>query len=186
MIVAISVACGAGTAALPMPNTWCRYSVVAADDAGRRDDADDQPDLLVERRRADQIAGLQILRRAAGLGGRDADDRADAERDRPVGVAGPAERDEHQAGEDQRRDGHPRDRVRRGADEAGDARRHGDEEEPEDDDQDRRQEIALHRHLRRDREEDREQQRSAEHEGGRQVALGAQRRRRAGARRRSP
>ena len=90
------------------------------------------------RRRADEVAGLQILRRAAGVRGRDADDGADAERDRRVAVAGPAERDEDQAGEDQRRDRHARNRVRRGADEAGDARRHRDEEEPEDDDRESR------------------------------------------------
>ena len=49
-----------------------------------RDHADDQADLLVERRRADDVAGLEILRRVAGVGGRDADDRADPERDRRV------------------------------------------------------------------------------------------------------
>src|SRR5207237_314154 len=83
-----------------------------------------------------------------------AHDRADAERDRPVGVAGPAERDEQQAREDQRRDGHARDRIRRGADEARDARRDGDEEKTEDDDEDRREEVALRRHPRRDRQKD--------------------------------
>ena len=66
----------------PMPNTRCRYSVVSADDERRGEHADDQPDLLVERRRADDVAGLEVLRRVAGVGRRDADDGADAERDR--------------------------------------------------------------------------------------------------------
>ena len=64
------------------PNTLCRYSVVKPMTNGRGDDADDQADLLVDRRRADDVAGLQILRRVAGVRGRDADDGADAERDR--------------------------------------------------------------------------------------------------------
>ena len=101
-------------------------------------DADDQADLLVDRRRADDVAGLEVLRGVAGVGGGDADDGADRQRHRRVDVAGPAERHEDQAGDDQRRDRHARDRVRRRADEAGDARRHGGEEEAEDDDEDRR------------------------------------------------
>ena len=83
-------------------------------DERRGDDADHQTELLIERRGADDVAGLEILRGVAGVRRGDADDGADAERDRPVDVAGPAERDEHQARDDQRRDGHARDRIRRG------------------------------------------------------------------------
>ena len=50
-----------------------------------------RPDLLLERRGADEIAGLEILRGGAGVGGGDADDGADHERHRLVGVAGPAD-----------------------------------------------------------------------------------------------
>ena len=157
-----------------------------ADDRGRRHDADDEAELLVVRCRADEISGLQVLRRAAGVGRGNADDGADADRDRAVGFAGPAERDKQQAREDQRRDRHPRNRIGRRADEARDARRDRDEQKPEHDDQNRREEIALHRHLRRQGEEDGEEQRPDEHEHGRDVALGAERRRAARADRRSP
>ncbi len=68
--------------------------------------ADDQADLLINRRRADQISSLQILRRPARVGGRDADDRADADRNRRINIAGPPQRDEEQAREDERRDRH--------------------------------------------------------------------------------
>ena len=155
MIVAISVACGAAIAADPIVNTRCRYSVVRPIDERRDDDADDQPDLLIERRGADDVAGLEILRGVAGVGRGDADHGADAERDRSVGVAGPAERDEQQAREDQRGDRHAGDRVRRRSDQPGDARRDDREEESEDDDQHGREHVALERHPRRDRQEQR-------------------------------
>ena len=48
-----------------------------ADDERRGDDANRQTQLLVDRRGADDVAGLQILRRVAGIGGADADDGAD-------------------------------------------------------------------------------------------------------------
>src|SRR6185436_20391659 len=111
---------------------------------------------------------------AAGVRGRDADDGADADRDGAVRIAGPADRDKEQTRQDQRGNGHARDRVRRGADETGDPRRHGDEEKPENDDEDGRQEIPLSRHPWREREKEREQERSAEYEDRRNVALGPQ------------
>ena len=55
-------------------------------------DADHQPDLLIDRRCADDVARLQILRRRAGVCGRDADQGAHAQGHRRVGVAGPAQR----------------------------------------------------------------------------------------------
>ena len=82
-------------------------------------------------------------------------------------VARPAERDEQQTGQDQRRDRHARDRIRRRSDQAGDARRDGREEEPEDDDQHGREDVALERHARRDRQEQGEQQRTDEHDAHR-------------------
>ena len=82
MIVAISVACGAASAAEPIAEDAVQVEGREADDERRGDDANDEPDLLIERRGADDVAGLQILRRVAGVGRGDADDRADAERDR--------------------------------------------------------------------------------------------------------
>ena len=126
MIVAISVACGAGSAGEPMPNTLVQVERRHADDERRGDDADDRA----------RSAGRAAWRRRCS---RSSDPATCRRRWRPrcrrprrrtiaigrVDVAGPAERDEDQAGQDQRRDRHARDRVRRGADEAGDARRHG-------------------------------------------------------------
>ena len=139
-------------------------------------DADDQPDLLIDRRRADDVAGLEILRGAAGVGGRDADDRADADA-RRARSASPVQPSATKigAGQDQRRDRHARDRVRRGADEAGDARRDGHEEEAEDDDEQRREEVALRRHASaRSPGTTPSSERAAEHDDQREVALGAQ------------
>ena len=149
----------------------CEHGV--ADDERRGDDADRQAHLLIDRRRADDVAGLQVLRGVAGIRRADADDRADRQRDRPVDIARPAERDEDHARDDQRRDRHAGDRVRRGADQAGDARRDRGEEEAEEHDEDRDEDVALRRQAGRDREEDREQQRAAEHDRHRHVALGA-------------
>ena len=64
---------------------------MTADDERRGDDADDEADCWAARRRADEEAGLQVLRRRAGVGRRDADDGADAERDGLVDVARPAD-----------------------------------------------------------------------------------------------
>ena len=77
MSVAISVACGAATCAEPMPNVSCRLQQRPADHERRGDDADGQPHLLIDRRGADDVAGLEILRRVAGVGRGDADDGAD-------------------------------------------------------------------------------------------------------------
>ena len=48
-------------------------------DENRSHGADDQSDLLLRRRRADQKSGFQILRSAAGIGGGDADHAANRE-----------------------------------------------------------------------------------------------------------
>src|SRR5262249_25328276 len=98
-----------------------------SDDERRRDNTDDEAELLVDRCRPDEVTRLQVLGRSTGIRRRDTDHRTDAEGDGPVLVARPANRDKQQAGEDERRDRHPRDRVRRRADEAGDTRRYGDE-----------------------------------------------------------
>ena len=82
--------------------------------------ADYEADLLIEQGGAHDEAGLQILRRRAGDRRRDADDRADAQRNRRVVVANPTHRDEDRAGQNECRNGHPRNRIRRVADEAGD------------------------------------------------------------------
>ena len=94
MSVAISVPCGAGNFSVPiMCSTPCgRIASVGvsstlhgdADDDRRRHRADHQADLLRARRGADQVAGLQILRGGAGVGGGDADHAADAQRHRLV------------------------------------------------------------------------------------------------------
>ncbi len=68
--------------------------------------------LLQLRRAADQEAGLQILRGGATIGAGDADDAAHRQRGDVAGAAGPADQEEHQAGEHQRGDGHAGDGVR--------------------------------------------------------------------------
>ena len=78
----------------------------------RCEHADDQRELLIDRCRTDDVSGLEILRGVAGIGGGDADDGADADGHRAISVAGPAEKDEQETGEDQRRDGHSGNRVR--------------------------------------------------------------------------
>ena len=151
-----------------------------ADDRHRHEHADDEADLLVERRRADDVAGLQVLRRRAGVGRRDADDRADRERGR-LGrgllrrVVRPPGDDEDQARAEQRRNRHPRDRVRRGSDQTDDAGRDRDEEEAEHDDEqaDEERPRKAHRHLLHERDEHRHRDRSERHVGDGDVALGA-------------
>ena len=66
----------------------------AADGERRNHDADDQADLLPERRGADKVAGLQILRRGARDRRGDANDAANRQREHAVGVGRPAERGE--------------------------------------------------------------------------------------------
>src|SRR5882762_1479140 len=143
------------------------------DDRRRRDDADDQSNLLIERRRADDVAGFQVLRGVAGVRGGNADDGADAYGDRGIHVACPSERHEEQARQDQRGDGHAGNRVRRGADQTGDARRDGREEEAEDQNQDCGERVAEGRQTRDDRQEDPQQQRSADDHGHRDITFGA-------------
>ena len=179
MIVAISVACGAAIAWRSDAKTWCRYSVVIPMTSAEVDHADDEPELLIERRRADDVAGLEVLGRVAGIGRRDADDGADAERDRA-------------------RRRRPSSRARRTAGTSGSASRSScrrsdstrmpispvmrddtvDEEEAEDDDQHRRQEVSLQRHPRRDREERARAAacRSARRSSGSRARCGADRR----------
>ena len=82
-----------------IPITWVLVGAVdelegEAHGEHRGGDADDQADLLVERRRSDQVPGLQILGRVARVRRRDADHGADAQGDGLVGVAGPADGDE--------------------------------------------------------------------------------------------
>ena len=50
-----------------------------ADHERRRQHADDEPDLLVDRRGAHEVSRFQILRRAAGVGGRNAHHRGHRE-----------------------------------------------------------------------------------------------------------
>ena len=182
MSVAISVACGAATCADPMPNVSCRLQQRPADDERRRDHADGEADLLIDRRRADDVAGLEVLRGVAGVGGGDADDGADRQRHGRVDRVVPAERDEDHARDDERRDRHARDRVGRRPDEAGDAGRDGGEEEAEEDDEDRHQDVALRRQARHDHQEDGERERADQDDRHRDVALGAK----AAAARRAP
>ena len=74
MIVAMSVPCGAGMRAEPMPCSSPGTRVIeqedrAADDERRDEHADDAgPICWLDRRGADEIAGLEILRRRAGVG----------------------------------------------------------------------------------------------------------------------
>ena len=132
MIVFISVACGAGN----LPRT--EFVGAAEQHDGRRDGpagerrADQLPELLPRRRGADQPAGLEVLRDVAGLARRDRDDRADGEHAGARAGVDPAGGGEDRGRAEQR---HQRDaggRLRRHADDADDARRHGDEQHAED------------------------------------------------------
>ena len=123
-----------------------------ADDDGGDDDADHERDLLQARRGADDVAGLEVLRGVAGVGGGDADDAADGDGESAEGWGGPALDEEDGAGGHERGDGHAGDGTGRGADEADDARADGDEEKSEDDDEQRGGEIGGPcRHMRRGR-----------------------------------
>ncbi|HRI10096.1 MAG TPA: hypothetical protein PKW35_19880, partial [Nannocystaceae bacterium] len=68
-----------------------------ADDGRRRHAPDDESELLVARRRADEESRLEVLGGRAGVRGRDAHHAADAERHRLVDVLRPADADEHAA-----------------------------------------------------------------------------------------
>jgi hypothetical protein len=65
-----------------------------ADDEHRDQHADHEADLLLDRRGADQVAGLEILGGGAGVRRGDADDGADAQGGALVGVAAHAQRHE--------------------------------------------------------------------------------------------
>src|SRR5436190_17702689 len=61
-----------------------------SEDEGRGESADEDRDLLIARRGADEIAGLQVLRGRAAVRGGDADDGADGESGHVVRRTGPA------------------------------------------------------------------------------------------------
>ena len=91
MIVAISVACGAGSDVDPITMIRCRYSVVMP----MTNDAVSTPmtrptccRIGVAPTRKPVFRSCEV---APAIDGRDADDRADAERDRRVDVAEPAD-----------------------------------------------------------------------------------------------
>src|SRR6266699_1886658 len=135
---------------------------------GQRPDQDG--DLLAPRRRTHQEAGLQVLRRIARVRGRHRDDGGDGDRLHAVVHAGPADRDEDEAGAQQRGDRHAGDRVRGGADLAADARGYGGEEEPEDHDQGRADQVDAE--LRQQGEDDGERDGAADGERDRKIVLG--------------
>ena len=112
------------------------------------DDADHDGDLLLPGRGADEVAGLEILRGVAGVGGGDADDSADGDGEGSEGGSGPAFDEEDGGGGHQRGDGHAGDGRGGGADDADDARGDGDEEEAEDDDEESGGEVGEHADLR--------------------------------------
>ena len=138
-------------------------------------DANEQSDLLVAGRGANQKSSLQILRGGAGVRRRDADHAAHAEGHRLVDVARPPDAEKEQAGRHQRGDGHPGDGVRARPDQPDDAGSHGDEEETEDDDQDAQQKAAAEVAGKERQQRHDEDQRQAAEDGDaeRQVALGA-------------
>ncbi len=142
-------------------------------DQGRGEGAAQDRILLHARGGADQVAGLEVLRGGAGITGGDADDGADRQRGHVVLAAGPAHHQEDQAGEQQGRHGHARDRVRRRADLAGQARRDGGEQEAEHQDQHRAQHVHVQRRGQRDDGDD--GQAADHHPLHRDVAVGAQR-----------
>ena len=77
MMVAISVPCGAGKRSdRSAPGGVVQADEGEADHRHRDEHADDQAKLLIERRGADDVAGLQILGCRAGIRRGDTDDRA--------------------------------------------------------------------------------------------------------------
>jgi hypothetical protein len=103
MIVAISVACGAGLAHGVGP---IQQEERPADDQGGRQDSDDESDLLAARCCADEKSRLEILGGRAGVRRGDADDRSHAESHGLIDVAGPPESDEDDARRHDRRNRH--------------------------------------------------------------------------------
>ena len=133
-----------------------------------RRDAREQPDLLPPRRCANEVAGLQVL--ACGRRHRcgDAHHTADRQRERPVLDIGPSRREKEQRREEHRGHRHPRDRIRRCADLAGDAARHGHKQEGEEQREQRTDRAEVNG--RNDHHRDHAQHDSAKHQRHRQVA----------------
>ena len=134
-IIFIRVACGAGhlgTAVAPCAVQQVQYT---ADGQTGGNNADQLADLLLDRGRTQQVAGLQVLRGIRSNGSADADDRGDghgADHALDADVAGGLQ--DH--GRDQQGgNGHAGDRVVGAADHADHTCRDGGEEEAEDDDQ---------------------------------------------------
>ncbi len=127
--------------------------------------------LLHARRGADQVAGLQILRRGAGIAGGDADDRADRQRRHVILAARPAHQQEDQAGKQQRGHGHPGNGIGRRPDLTHEPRRHGREQKAEYQDQHRAEHVHVQRRGQRNDGDDR--QASDDDPLHRDVAVGA-------------
>ena len=107
--------------------------------------AGEDGDLLILGRRPEEVTGLQVLRRRAALRGGDADDRPHRQRRHIVTTAGPAHQKKNEAREQQRRHGHPGNRIRRGTDFSGEARGHRHEEKTKHDHEDSTEEIHMQR-----------------------------------------
>ena len=145
----------------------------------RGERAGEDRDLLQPRRGSDQKAGLQILRRGAGVARGDADDGADRESGDVVGAAGPAHQEKDQAGEEQRRHRHPRNGIARRTDLPGQLRGDRGEQEPEHEDQQRAEQVHVQGRGEHDDDDDREA--ADQHPLHRDVPIGAPARGRAAA-----
>ena len=105
-------------------------------------------ELLFPRSRADQEAGLQILRSIACVGGGDAHHAADGDGERAEGGSGPSLHEENRGSGHQCCDGHAGDGIGRAADQADDARGNSDEKKSKHDDKERRSQIGKQAGLR--------------------------------------
>jgi hypothetical protein len=132
MIVFIKVACGAGMSFEPNWYVFPSRITVPGHRPACERRADELAELLARWRRADQEAGLEILRDVTGLRGRDRDDRADGENGRSRRRILPTAGREHRRGAEQGHERDSRSRLRRHAHDADDARRDGDEQDAED------------------------------------------------------
>jgi hypothetical protein len=102
-----------------------------ADEHRGREHAHELADLLPARRRPEEKARLQVLRRIAGNGGGDCYDAPHRNRAGLAGEIGPAEREKDPRGAEQRRDRHAAGGVARDPDQPDESRGHGHEEERE-------------------------------------------------------
>ena len=144
-------------------------------------DADHDGDLLLLRSGFDEVAGLEILRGVAGVGGGDADDSTDGDGEGSEGGGGPAFDEEDGGGGHQRRDGHAGDGRGGAAHDADDARDDGYEEEAEDDDQESGGDVGERADLRswdgfeleEEKHQEDEEKGAAEDDDGRKVVLDA-------------